>query len=143
MSAVHESLARLKRWAAEDAYPIWWSKGADQQNGGFHEKLAQDGPPVPLPRRARVQPRQIYSFGKAKSLGWAGDMEGAVRHGLDFYLGHYRRPDGLFRTLVAMDGTPRDESVAFYDQAFALLGLHTAYAALGQDGAYQIGRAHV
>lgn len=136
MSAVHESLARLKSWAAEQAYPLWWSKGADHEMGGFHEKLAQDGTPVALPKRARVQPRQIYAFGKAKSLGWAGDMEGAVRHGLDFYLPNYRRADGLVRTLVSPDGKPLDEATAFYDQAFALLGLHTAYVTLGRDGTY-------
>ena len=137
MSAVHESLARLKRWAAEEAFPIWWTNGADHENGGFHEKLAQDGTPVVLPKRGRVQPRQIYSFSKAKSLGWAGDMEGAVRHGLDFHLANYRRPDGLFRTLVAPDGAPLDETPAFYDQSFALLGLHSAYEALGHDPAYR------
>jgi len=136
MSAVHESLARLKHWAAEEAFPLWWSKGADHENGGFHEKLAQDGTPVVLPKRARVQPRQIYSFGKAAGLGWKGDAVGAVRHGLDFYLPNYRRPDGLFRTLVAPDGKALDETISFYDQAFALLGLHTAYATLGQDRTY-------
>ena len=136
MSAVRESLTHLKRWAAEDAYPIWWKQGADHEKGGFHEKLAQDGSPVMLPKRARVQPRQIYSFSKAKTLGWAGDMEGAVRHGLEFYLAKYRRPDGLFRTLVSPEGEPVDEATAFYDQAFALLGLHSAYQVLGQDGTY-------
>lgn len=136
MSAVRESLAHLKRWAAEEAYPIWWAQGADHEKGGFHEKIAMDGTPMVLPKRARVQPRQIYSFSQAKALGWAGDMEGAVRHGVDFYLAHYRRPDGLFRALVAPDGEPLDESIAFYDQSFALFGLHSAYIALGQDGAY-------
>ena len=137
MSAVPESLARLKSWVAETAYPLWWSKGADHEKGGFHEKLAIDGTPVILPKRARVQPRQIYSFSKAKALGWTGDMEAAVRHGVDFYLAHYPRPDGLFRTLVAPDGAPLDETPAFYDQAFALLGLHSAYEALGHDPAHR------
>ena len=136
MSAVAESLASLKRWVAEQAYPIWWSVGADHEHGGFQEKVAMDGTAVPLPKRARVQPRQIYAFGKAKALGWAGDAEGAVRHGVDFYMANYRRPDGLFRTLVSPEGRALDESVVFYDQAFALLGLNTAYLKLGQDGAY-------
>ena len=136
MSAVRESLASLKSWVAEQAYPIWWNTGADHELGGFQEKIAMDGTAMVLTKRARVQPRQIYSFSKAKSLGWAGDTEGAVRHGVDFYLANYRRPDGLFRTLVAPDGTALDEGIAFYDQAFALLGLHSAYVTLGQDGTY-------
>jgi mannose-6-phosphate isomerase len=135
--AVHESLARLKRWAAEKAYPLWWSKGADQENGGFYEKLALDGSPLVLPKRARVQPRQIYSFSQAAKLGWQGDALAAVRHGVEFYIGNYRRPDGLFRTLVAPDGKALDESTAFYDQAFALFGLHSAYLALGKDPVYR------
>lgn len=136
MTAPRESLARLKKWAAEQAYPIWWKVGADHELGGFQEKIAMDGAPVVLPKRARVQPRQIYSFSKARAVGWVGDMEASVRHGLDFYLANYRRPDGLFRTLVAPDGKPLDESTDFYDQAFALLGLHSAYSALGQEGVY-------
>lgn len=131
MSAPASSLAGLKEWAAEVAYPLWWSKGTDHEKGGFHEKLAQDGSPVALPKRARVQPRQIYSFAQAEKLGWAGDAKQAVRHGIDFYLAHYLKPDGLARTLVAPDGSPLDETTAFYDQAFALLGLHSAQETLG------------
>jgi mannose/cellobiose epimerase-like protein (N-acyl-D-glucosamine 2-epimerase family) len=130
MSAVQSSLAGLKEWAAEKAYPLWWNKGADQEKGGFHEKLGMDGNPVLLPKRARVLPRQIYSFAQSRKLGWKGDMEAVVRHGLDFYLAHYFKPDGLVRTLVAPDGAPLDETSAFYDQAFALFGLHSAQEAL-------------
>lgn len=131
MSEVYSSLAGLKKWAAEVAYPLWWSKGADQEKGGFHEKLAMDGKPVILPKRARVLPRQIYSFAQSQKLGWKGDAKQAVRHGIDFYMAHYWRPDGLVRTLVAADGSPLDDTPAFYDQAFALLGLHSAQEALG------------
>jgi mannose-6-phosphate isomerase len=131
MSARASSLAGLKDWAAEVAYPLWWSKGADHEKGGFHEKLAMDGTPVVLPKRARVQPRQIYAFSQSQKLGWAGDMKAAVRHGVDFYLGHYFKPDGLVRALVAPDGKSLDETTAFYDQSFALFGLHSAQEALG------------
>lgn len=131
MSAPASSLAGLKKWAAEIAYPLWWSKGADFEKGGFHEKLAMDGSPVILPKRARVLPRQIYSFAQSRKLGWSGDMKAAVRHGVDFYLEHYFKPDGLVRALVAPDGTPVDETSAFYDQSFALFGLHSAQEALG------------
>lgn len=138
MSEVRSSLAGLKEWAAEVAYPLWWSKGADHEKGGFHEKLAMDGNPVVLPKRARVQPRQIYSFAQGGTLGWKGDVKQAVRHGVDFYLAHYFKPDGLVRTLVAPDGAPLDETSAFYDQSFALFGLHSAHQALGVS---QIDRA--
>jgi mannose-6-phosphate isomerase len=45
-------------------------------------------------------------------------------------LGRYRRPDGLFRFSVHLDGTPADDAAWAYDQAFALFALANAYAAL-------------
>ncbi len=90
-----------------------------------------NGAPLDRPRRGRVQPRQIFSFAKARHLGWTGDATGAVAHGLAYFLQHYRRPDGLFRTLVAKDGSPLDHSAVLYDQAFALLAFAAAADVLG------------
>jgi mannose-6-phosphate isomerase len=118
--------SNLKAWALESAFPLWWDVGADHVKGGFFEKIAQDGTPVEAPRRARVQPRQIYSYAAAGLLGWEGPWKQALVHGLDFYLDRYRRPDGFMRTLVASDGTPLDDSVDLYDQAFGLFGLAMA-----------------
>jgi len=116
----------LKAWALDYAFPLWWDVGADKVNGGFFEKIALDGTPVEAPRRARVQPRQIYSYAAAGLLGWKGPWKQALTHGLDFYLSKYRRPDGFMRTLVASDGAPLDDSVDLYDQAFGLFGLAMA-----------------
>ncbi|USQ96191.1 AGE family epimerase/isomerase [Caulobacter sp. RL271] len=110
---------RLKTWATEAAYPLWWDKGADPA-GGFFEKLSLEGDPVQGPRRGRVLPRQIYSYSVAGDLGWSGPWRKAVEHGLSFYLSNYRRPDGLFRALVGPDGASLDDSAALYDQAFAM-----------------------
>ncbi|KRA57540.1 mannose-6-phosphate isomerase [Caulobacter sp. Root656] len=120
----------LKAWALEHAFPIWWEVGADKVKGGFFEKIALDGGPVEAPRRARVQPRQIYSYAVAGLLGWDGPWKQALEHGLDFYLSKYRRPDGFMRTLVASDGSPLDDKVDLYDQAFGLFGLAMASSVL-------------
>ena len=120
----------LKAWALEHAFPVWWEVGADKVQGGFFEKIALDGTPVEAPRRARVQPRQIYSYAVAGLLGWDGPWKQALEHGLDFYLGKYRRPDGFMRTLVASDGSPLDDKVDLYDQAFGLFGLAMASSVL-------------
>jgi mannose-6-phosphate isomerase len=117
---------RLKSWLIDDAYPLWWEKGGDHANGGFWERLAQDGTPQDLPRRARVLPRQIYAYAVAPELGWRGPATTAVDQGVAWYLRHFRRPDGLFRTLVAKDGTALDEGAALYDQAFGLFCLAVA-----------------
>ena len=123
---------QLKVWALEAAFPLWWTVGADHVQGGFFEKIALDGAPVEAPRRARVQPRQIYSYAVAGLLGWEGPWKQALTHGLDFYLSRYRRPDGFMRTLVASDGSPLDDTVDLYDQAFGLFGLAMAAQVLPQ-----------
>jgi mannose-6-phosphate isomerase len=120
----------LKAWALDHAFPVWWEIGADKVQGGFFEKIALDGTPVEAPRRARVQPRQIYSYAVAGLLGWDGPWKQALEHGLDFYLSKYRRPDGFMRTLVASDGSPLDDKVDLYDQAFGLFGLAMASSVL-------------
>jgi mannose-6-phosphate isomerase len=50
---------------------------------------------------------------------------------LSYFLTRFRRPDGLFRTLVTADGTPADDRAILYDQAFALLAFATAAPLLG------------
>jgi mannose/cellobiose epimerase-like protein (N-acyl-D-glucosamine 2-epimerase family) len=126
-----QSLATLKRehawlhhWLLHDAYPLWAAQGYDQVHGGFEESLTSAGPDGGQPRRARVQVRQIYAFARAASLGWLPDEAARlVTQGLKYFLTHYRRPDGLFRTLVATDGKALDERAFLYDQAFVLLAL--------------------
>lgn len=117
---------QLKQWLLQQAYPLWSSEGVDPLNGGFQERLDRTGKALREPRRSRVQPRQIYCFARAAALGWGGDAHGIVRRGLHFFRHHYRRADGLYRTLVAPDGSVLDDSVVLYDQAFALLGLAAA-----------------
>jgi mannose-6-phosphate isomerase len=123
----------LKHWLVRDAYPLWWQRGADHQRGGFYERLAQNGAGLPDARRARLHPRQMYCYSVANDLGWEETGATVVSHALEFYLRHYPRADGMFRTLVAADGAALSEDAVLYDQAFALLGLAAAFATLGDD----------
>ncbi len=113
------------RWVRQDAFPIWWSKGADRVRGGFIEGLSVEGEPRPGPRRARVQGRQAYVYATAGLMGWSGPWREAAWYGMDFFIDRFRRPDGLFRTLVGLDGAVLDDTPMLYDQAFALLGTAT------------------
>ncbi|WP_374575555.1 AGE family epimerase/isomerase [Phenylobacterium sp.] len=112
-------------WIKTNALPLWWSLGADHEHGGFREALTLSGEPVSAPRRARVQTRQAFVFATAGMMGWVGPWRQAAWHGMDYFLERYRRPDGLFRTLVSAGGEPLDETAALYDQAFALLAMAT------------------
>jgi mannose-6-phosphate isomerase len=127
---LHDLRGQLVGWLVGSAYPLWARNGVDPENGGFVETLTQNGAPLPQPRRARVQPRQIYSFAQAPGFGWNGDCRRIVRRGIDYFAAHYRRPDGLYRTLAGVAGTPVDDRALLYDQAFALLGYAAAARAL-------------
>ena len=128
---------RLNQWLLHSALPLWARSGVDTGNGGFYERIAQDGRALDEPRRARVQPRQIFSFAVGSHLGWRGNAREIVERGVAFLLKHYRREDGLYRTLVAPNGAALDSSAFLYDQAFALLGLAAARKLLGPDPALE------
>ena len=115
--------ARLDQWLMTAALPLWWKKGADHGRGGWYEALRQDGTPVQAPRRARVQPRQIYVYAMAGRMGWTGPWRAAADHGLIYLMAHYLRLDGLIATLVFEDGVILDDRATIYDQAFALLAM--------------------
>jgi mannose/cellobiose epimerase-like protein (N-acyl-D-glucosamine 2-epimerase family) len=116
----------LTHWLLTAAYPLWSTHGCDRVRGGFHERLSPQAYSIAEPRRARVQPRQVYAFALAPSLGWNGPSTELVAHGLDYFFRKYRRPDGLFITLVDAQGAPLDRSALLYDQACALLAFAAA-----------------
>lgn len=117
-----EARERLKRWLLGDACPLWSARGIDD-NGGFIECLSNFGWPVAVERRARVPPRQMYSFAIATQLGWQGPAARAIASGYREFQRLFRRPDGLYRTRIHADGTPSDDQALLYDQAFVLLAL--------------------
>ena len=112
---------RLRRWLDEDALPIWWEVGAAKPDGGFHERIGQDGTPMLGDnRRARVQPRQAYCYAAAGQNGWSGSWQNAVDHGLSWFDKVYRLENGLYGNLADASGTLIDPTFDFYNQAFAL-----------------------
>jgi mannose/cellobiose epimerase-like protein (N-acyl-D-glucosamine 2-epimerase family) len=124
--------ASLLRWLLSDAYPLWATHGYDKIHGGFEESLTSQGATANQPRRARVQARQIYAFARAASLGWKSPQaHRLVAAGLEYLFAHYQRADGLFRTLVAADGSVLDDRAFLYDQAFVLLALAECERVLG------------
>ncbi len=142
MSDLPDLSSDLMHWLNDAALPLWWRKGADHQRGGFHEALDMQGEPVAANRRARVQARQVYVYATAGRLGWNGPWRAAVNHGLDFFLARYRRPDGLYRTVVAPDGSPVDEAAWLYDQAFALFAMAQASSAISERRDELLGAAN-
>lgn len=116
----------MRTWLFNHTLPLWWCLGADHANGGYREALAQDGSPAGESRRCRVQSRQAYAFALAGAAGWRGPWQQAVHHGFAALEKFYRRPDGLYRTLVDNNGAVLDDTPKLYDQAFILLALSAA-----------------
>lgn len=131
LAQVRQMHARLLGWLVDDAYPVWATAGFDATHRTFNERLIPGTGAPAVPRRARVQARQVYAYSRAAGLGWRGDARTLAEDGLAFFIRHYLREDDLFRTLVAPDGAMADDRVVLYDQAFALLALASCQEALG------------
>ncbi len=116
-----EEITALRRWLEEAALPLWWEAGAAKPDGGFHERVGQDGRPIlGDDRRARVQPRQAYCYAAAGENGWGGDWKRALDQGLSWFDRVYRLESGLYGNLANASGKLIDPSFDLYNQAFAL-----------------------
>jgi mannose-1-phosphate guanylyltransferase/mannose-6-phosphate isomerase len=135
-----ESLAgaagRFSDWLRLKALPVWSTLGQNPE-GAFYEVLSLDGRTLSLPRRARVQARQIFVYAVAGMMGWQGPWRSVVEGGLRTLYNDFLRPDGLCRTTLSPDGAPLDETAYLYDQAFVLLALSTARSAGIEDPALE------
>lgn len=121
---VLDASSRMMDWLMLQALPVWQKGGIDKSTGSFYETVdLESGQGTAAPRRARVQPRQIYCFAEAGRLGWKGPWQSIVERGIEWYLTHYRLENGCFAALVDGDGTRLDETFDLYNHAFALFAL--------------------
>lgn len=128
---IHKRAAHAREWLFDHALPLWWERGFDQRIGCFHERLAQDGAPVSLSRRIRVQARQTLVYARAGRMGWPGPWLDAVEAGARVLMQRGIREDGGTRHLLNELGEPADDRRDLYDHAFVVLGLSEAAIALG------------
>ena len=121
-------------WLFRQALPLWAQAGIDA-DGRFFEKLDFDGRPITgLPRRTRVQARQVYVFAEAAVLGWP-EGEAVARRGLDALIRDHRRGDGLWVRATDDAGAVIDATPDLYDLAFVLFALAAAHRVLKDDRA--------
>jgi mannose-1-phosphate guanylyltransferase/mannose-6-phosphate isomerase len=123
---------RFADWMRLKALPIWSTLG-QSADGAFAEVLTLEARALSLPRRARVQARQIFVYAEAGARGWQGPWRDIVERGLARLYADYLRPDGLCRTTLTTDGRPLDETAYLYDQAFVLFALSAAKVAGVED----------
>ncbi len=115
--------AYFKEWLFFKALPLWSSIGTDHNGWGFHESLTQSGEPSGADRRARVQARQIYTYGVARELGWTGPWKFIMQRGLEHLTVKYQKNREFINTLTDDKGVIINDASLLYDQAFQILAL--------------------
>ncbi|WP_427790112.1 AGE family epimerase/isomerase [Brevundimonas diminuta] len=125
---------QVRDWLFGQALPLWARAGVDA-DGRFFEKLDFDGRAVTgVPRRTRVQARQIHVFTEASALGWS-EGEAIARAGLDAMIDGARRDDGLWARATDDAGAVIDATPDLYDLAFVLFALAGAHRVLNDERA--------
>ncbi len=116
----HQS-AEMTAWLNSKALPIWATVGADPGKGECYESIdLATQKPLFVTRRARVVPRQIYSFLEGAKLGWTGQAEDLASGLYKWFLSAYRSDEGYFISSVDVENQVTDQSFDLYNQAFAL-----------------------
>lgn len=117
-------------WLQNDVFPLWAHAGV-HPDGGFYENISFDGKPLPGPRRAMVQCRQIYSVlcgARLETLAKETGEEIALSASR-FLIKNYQQPDGSYAlNLLSLNPRSVDPSPELYTQAFALFGMAQAYS---------------
>ncbi len=112
-----------RMWLGTAALPLWATIGTDPASGGFREALTWDGQVVDPHRRTRVQARQAFVFASAAADGLAGPWDSVARTGHAALVAQAQRPDGLFASIVDLNGALIDATPRLYEHAFVLLAL--------------------
>jgi len=117
---------KLRHWLFDDALPFWMRHGLDTKAGGFHEVLDFKGKSTGADKRLRTMARQVYVFAKASEMGWAGDADKVINHGLDFLEQAQTAPRGGWFKTFDRNSKPVDKTEDVYDHAFILLAMAEA-----------------
>lgn len=114
---------KFRQWLFGDALPFWMKHGIDTNVGGFHEVLDFSGKSTGADKRLRTMARQIYVFAKARRMGWVGDADTAIHHGLDFLEQAETTPRGGWFKAFDAHSKPVNKTEDVYDHAFILFAM--------------------
>ncbi len=123
----------LGRWLYDSVLPSWADRAVDHSSGGFVEGLELSGKPLTHhDRRARIAPRQLFSFARAKRFGWnpEGRSDQIIDIAFDFLMTKARTPKGGWAHSFDPEGQINDPRRDLYDHAFVAL----AATELGASG---------
>ncbi|EAV43920.1 ManA, mannose-6-phosphate isomerase [Stappia aggregata IAM 12614] len=126
----HDDIQNIKKlsseltiWLRDSALPLWSTAGLDQQTNTTLDVIDPKSlAGLPVPRRARVVNRQIYSFLEGRKLGWTGPAEETATALFDWYTNTFLMPEGHYAACVDIDNKVTDPSFDLYNQSFSLFG---------------------
>ncbi|MEL7487307.1 MAG: AGE family epimerase/isomerase, partial [Pseudomonadota bacterium] len=137
------STERFSNWLFGAAAPLWLERGWDEIHGGFVEALDFNGAPITeLPRRVRVQCRQIYFFDRLSRETGNAAASRRAQEGFEHLKAH-AFPDGAEAGCAhILDPTGRilDRRRDLYDQAFVMLACAERWRATGDESALLLAR---
>ena len=120
---IRQLSAELIKWQNDEALTIWHTEGVDLAKGECFEAIdLVDGKATDAPRRARIVPRQIYSFLEGARLGWNGPAEEIATGLFDWFTGTYLTRAGYIAAAANLKNEITDDTFDLYNQAFALFG---------------------
>lgn len=128
-----DSLRRFSEWGRSDCAALWLDRSWDQEKGGFVEALDMTGAPMAgLPRRFRVQARQIFVLGALTRAGW-GDYTAQAVEAMAWLKPRAFMADGQpgWVHKLGDQGEILDAKRDLYDHAFILLALATLHSITG------------
>jgi mannose-6-phosphate isomerase len=131
LDAVRTCASEMTRWLVDKALPRWSAAGLVPRDGSCFESIdlaSLQG--LPGPRRARIVPRQIYSFLEGVQLGWKGAGDEIATNLHAWYVETYLTRDGHFAASAGMENRIVDPTFDLYNQAFSLFGFATIAASL-------------
>ncbi len=121
----------LKGWLTGNALRVWSTAGADARTGECFEAVdLASSNAVSTVRRARIVPRQIYSFLEGAKLGWDGPAQSLAMAIHDWFVSRFLTAEGHVAAALDIDNRIVDSSFDLYNQAFALFGFAQVAAAI-------------
>ncbi|HXX01471.1 MAG TPA: AGE family epimerase/isomerase [Candidatus Acidoferrales bacterium] len=140
-NSIHRAAVRLRKWAIEQALPLWANAGFDRKSGRFEERLSLSGQPVfDVQQRLMVQARQIYSYGLAARRGWHARAATLLAESYASMIRDYQRSDGRDGWVFSVhrDGSVADSRRDLYAHAFVLLAVASYIMATGRREALAV-----
>lgn len=132
MDLLSPAAAWLRRWAMEQALPLWAGSGFDLEHGRFEERLTLRGERIAeAPIRLMVQARQIYSYSLAARRQWSPIAGELVELTFASMIRDFHRRDGRAGWIfsIGRDGSIVDSTRDLYAHDFVLLAV-SAYVQL-------------